>query len=256
MFKTIYRIIKLKLRDRDFNVIGSVLLNIKAVSFYEMISVFPILIFGKIEMDIKGKIHIDKPLNFGMIQLGRRAILEQGRRNSVGQLQISKGSVLRIMRNAGNVVVCPGFSIFVKRNACIELTPPIYIGYDCRIISAKNIIIGENFSSGWNLLLMDNDGHYIKDLINGVVKNNKGDIKIGNNVWLANNVTILKSSIIPNGSIIASHSLINRAMTSTNSIYAGSPARCIKENVCRVWNNEDELDAFFAENESCVQIND
>ena len=45
-------------------------------------------------------------------------------------------------------------------------------------------------------------------------------------------------------------------MTSTNSIYAGSPARCIKENVCRVWNNEDELDAFFAENESCVQIND
>lgn len=103
---------------------------------------------------------------------------------------------------------------------------------------------------------MDNDGHYIKDLINGVVKNNKGDIKIGNNVWLANNVTILKSSIIPNGSIIASHSLINRAMTSTNSIYAGSPARCIKENVCRIWNNEDELDAFFVENESCVQIND
>ena len=48
MFKTIYRIIKLKLRDRDFNVIGSVLLNLKAVSFYEMISVFPILIFGKI----------------------------------------------------------------------------------------------------------------------------------------------------------------------------------------------------------------
>ena len=124
MFKTIYRIIKLKLRDRDFNVIGSVLLNLKVVSFYEMISVFPILIFGKIEMDIKGKIQIAKPLNFGMIQLGRRAIMEQGRRNSVGQLQISKGSVLRIMRNAGNVVVCPGFSIFVKRNACIELTPP------------------------------------------------------------------------------------------------------------------------------------
>ena len=86
--------------DRDFNVIGSVLLNLKAVSFYEMISVFPILIFGKIEMDIKGKIQIAKPLNFGMIQLGRRAIMEQGRRNSVGQLQISKGSVLRIMRNA------------------------------------------------------------------------------------------------------------------------------------------------------------
>ena len=35
-----------------------------------------------------------------------------------------------------------------------------------------------------------------------------------------------------------------------------SPARCIKENVCRVWNNEDKLDAFFAENESCAQIND
>ena len=73
----------MKLRDRDFNVIGSVLLNLKVVSFYEMISVFPILIFGKIEMDIKGKIQIAKPLNFGMIQLGRRAIMEQGQRNSV-----------------------------------------------------------------------------------------------------------------------------------------------------------------------------
>nr|WP_067286506.1 acyltransferase [Marinobacterium profundum] len=59
---------------------------------------------------------------------------------------------------------------------------------------------------------------------------NKGDIEIGNNVWIGSHVTILNNVKIGDDVIIGAHSLVNSDIPS-NSIVVGSPARVIK----KVW---------------------
>ena len=56
-------------------------------------------------------------------------------------------------------------------------------------------------------------------------------IKIGNHCWIGHSSFILKGSIVPDGSIVGATSLYTGKYTDTNSVYAGSPAIKIKENI-------------------------
>ncbi|NVK39650.1 MAG: acyltransferase [Oceanospirillaceae bacterium] len=58
----------------------------------------------------------------------------------------------------------------------------------------------------------------------------KGDIEIGDNVWIGSHVTILNNVKIGDNVIIGAHSLVNADIES-NSIAVGTPARVMK----KVW---------------------
>lgn len=55
-----------------------------------------------------------------------------------------------------------------------------------------------------------------------------GDITIGNDVWIGMDVTILGGVNIGNGSVIAAGSIVTKDVKE-NCLYAGSPAKFIKE---------------------------
>ena len=54
------------------------------------------------------------------------------------------------------------------------------------------------------------------------------NVQIGNNVWLGANVIILPGTIIEDNCIIAAGSVVNKLIES-NSVYAGAPAKKIKD---------------------------
>jgi acetyltransferase-like isoleucine patch superfamily enzyme len=58
----------------------------------------------------------------------------------------------------------------------------------------------------------------------------KGDIEIGDNVWIGSHVTVLDNVKIGDNVIIGAHSLVNADIES-NSIVVGTPARVMK----KVW---------------------
>ena len=66
----------------------------------------------------------------------------------------------------------------------------------------------------------------------------KGDIVIGNDVWLGYKCTILPGVTIGDGAIIAAHSVVSRDV-SPYCIAAGNPARCVKKRF------DDELIALL-----------
>jgi hypothetical protein len=59
------------------------------------------------------------------------------------------------------------------------------------------------------------------------VTKTKGDIIIGNNVWIAGDAKILSGVTIGDGAVIGAHSLVAKDVPSY-AVYAGNPARLIK----------------------------
>lgn len=68
----------------------------------------------------------------------------------------------------------------------------------------NSIIIGDNVAIGHNVLIIDHDHDYKRNMKNFISK----EIKIGSNVWIGANVTILKGVTIGNNVVVGANTLI------------------------------------------------
>lgn len=136
------------------------------------------------------------------IEIGKNCVL------GLTITNFSKNSKLII----GNNVYTVQTSIMMhdEKNLCVK------IGNDCI------------FSS--NITIRPSDGHTIYDASTGEILNYPKDIDIQEHCWIGEGVIILKGSVIEPNTIIGAKSLVNKRLTQ-NSIYAGIPARLIKNNV-------------------------
>ncbi len=169
---------------------------------------------------------LDKP-KFGICRIGISG--------SETGLLIKKTSLLYI-HNGGTIHIMGPISI--SRGAYIEANKgTIVFGQNTKMntgcyIEAEtaNIEIGNNCSFGWNCVVKNCDGHHI--ISDGKIKLNNGDIKIGNHCWICSESSILKNTNLPDNSILAYKSILTKTETDkTGCLYAGVPAKVIKENV-------------------------
>lgn len=100
-----------------------------------------------------------------------------------------------------------------------------YIGCSGKIIIGNNVMIGPHctmIAENHNFVELDID-------MNKQGVSNKG-IEIKDNVWIGANVTILDGVVVESGCILAAGAVLTKS-TETNGIYAGVPAKRIKERV-------------------------
>lgn len=93
------------------------------------------------------------------------------------------------------------------------------------------ITIGEDCMFGASVVIRCSDGHAILEKGTTNILNNDGHVTIGNHVWFCKGCTILKGVNIADNCIIGTQSLVNRDCNVSNSIYAGVPAKLVKENI-------------------------
>lgn len=117
--------------------------------------------------------------------------------------------------------------------------PRIIIGNGCTIrnrnhITAINKIqIGNNLLTGNDVLISDNN-HGAFDMNELHIRpqdrkiTSKGEVIIGNNVWIGAKATILGNVHIGDGAIIAANSVVTHDVPAY-SIAAGAPAKIIKQ---------------------------
>lgn len=98
---------------------------------------------------------------------------------------------------------------------CSEGTT-LTIGEDCMLSHQIRIFTTDMHS------IIDNDGNRI---------NKAKDVTIGNHVWIGMRAFILKGSQIPDGTILGASAVYSGRNEENNCIYAGNPAKKIKENV-------------------------
>lgn len=148
------------------------------------------------------------------------------RESKKGLIHIKNGEVI-IYENAG-------FSqgvVIDAVNATINFGKHFRCNYSSTISAVdEDIVFGDDVVLGWNVVIKNNDGHYI--VRDGKTKKNSGKICIGNNVWICAEATVLKSTIIGNSSVVAYRSLVSgNALGEDNVLYAGIPAKVIKRNI-------------------------
>lgn len=115
----------------------------------------------------------------------------------------------------------------------------IYIGSDCYInktsnlyaTERKNIIIGDQLLLSFDVYFRTADPHLIYDTKTKKRINNSKSILIGDRVWIGQSSLILKGNVIGSGCIIGGHSVLSNKSLKSNTMYAGSPAKKIRDNV-------------------------
>lgn len=220
------------------NVIKTIWFNFKMLPSRQAIKL-PIFIYKNVHFrDLSGKIVVNNA-RYGMIKIGYSSHYVatsipgsewtiRGKLVLNGPTRFFQGTYLLISDNAA--LTCGGiYNMF---------------GSGTKIICFNNIIIGKRVDVTWECQIIDTSFHYIGqqgeelDDIPPLAK----EIVIGNYVWIGNRTTISKGAVIPDESIIASNSLVNKDLSGcgTNCLFAGMPAKVVKEGVRRIWNESDE----------------
>jgi len=95
----------------------------------------------------------------------------------------------------------------------------------------KSVRIGKDcmFSAGINI--STTDFHSILSTTTGTRVNMAKDITIGNHVWLGRNINVLKGSVVDDGIVVGMSSVVSGHLDIANSVYVGSPAKCMKKDI-------------------------
>lgn len=114
-----------------------------------------------------------------------------------------------------------------------------YLGKNCYInktsnmyaTERKNIIIGSDCLISFDSYFRTADPHIIYDVKSKKRINFSKSILIGDHVWIGQNCLILKGTKVGSGSVIGGHSVVSNKIINSNTIYAGNPAKKVKENI-------------------------
>ena len=119
----------------------------------------------------------------------------------------------------------PAFDTIVYYEELTENVAKLKIGKYCSIGVKVSFYLGGNHNinriSTW-LPLLDWEHDSIRDLLT------KGDIVIGNDVWIARSAVILSGVKIGNGAVIGGNSVVAKDVE-PYSIVVGNPGKCVKK---------------------------
>ena len=158
-------------------------------------------------------------------QFGRKSLLSPGIMLS-GTDRISIGANSSVLRNCILEVCSP--------DGCIEIGSEVSIGEYTHITAARKVVIGNGVLTGRFVLITDNahgTGDSREELETAPLTRNivsKGEVVIGNNVWIGDKVSILPGVHIGEGCVIGANSVVTRDIPAY-SIAAGNPCRVVKQ---------------------------
>ena len=95
----------------------------------------------------------------------------------------------------------------------------------------KNVIIGKECLFSFGIWMRLADAHLIYDVDTKKRTNLSKSICIGDHVWISQNSMILKGTKIGSGSIVGAMAVVTNKSISSNTIWAGNPAKEIKRNI-------------------------
>lgn len=131
----------------------------------------------------------------------------------------NKGSIVF----KGSCLISKGCKIIINEQASIEFGEYTFLNANSIVNSGSSIVIGHHFLAGWNVCIIDGDGHDIIDINTMKIINSYRPIKIGNYCWASAHSAILKGVVLANNTIIPYGSIISKSSDEENCIFGGNP---------------------------------
>lgn len=151
----------------------------------------------------------------------------------ITQIEGPVGGRLRYFFYKGKLKSCKGYfasEAGFRMRGCKHISIGKHVSFNVGVfISASNKIeIGDNCLIGAYTVFRDtNHGYANRSRPIRYQENVKGEIFLGNDVWVGSNCTILKGAKIGEGSIIAAHSLVSKEIP-PYEVWGGVPAKFLK----------------------------
>ena len=180
-----------------------------------------------------------------------------------GKVQLNN-SVIKFNGNNSLIFLGEGqytIDITVHNNSTVYIGKKNYFNLhrnksEIILSEGKNLFIGDKGAFSFGLFFRTADPHLIYDNSTHKRINDSKSIYIGDHVWIGQNATILKGSNIHSGSIIGTQSVISNKKINSNEIWAGVPAKKLKNNIfwtgkcVHAWTPEDTLkNKYYKEDE-------
>jgi acetyltransferase-like isoleucine patch superfamily enzyme len=93
------------------------------------------------------------------------------------------------------------------------------------------VVFGKDCMISFQVDFRTSDAHGIYDLETGDLVNSPGNIILEDHVWITQGVIVSKNVRIGENSIVGSRSFVQNSVIPPHCIYAGTPARLIREKV-------------------------
>lgn len=167
---------------------------------------------SNIKVSKKGTIILEADLflNFSPLKGGR------------SYLFLEAGATLKVLRTFKVFYNC---DVAVYSGATLTLGGG-YMNAGSQLRCSQLITIGKGAAIARGVIVLDSDSHEIVSEDHVIDQ----PVIIGEHVWLGVRSTVLKGVKIEDGGIVAAEAVVTKDVMA-NTIVAGNPARCIRENV-------------------------
>ena len=185
----------------------------------------PVFISYKVRIKAlsKDSIKINGPITTAMVTIGVGGT-DEVQSNSNSTIKLEKGSKMIINGKTHFAEGC-----YIRNRGVIEIGRDFSANKNFIISCLDHIKVGNSAMIGWNVKMLDGDGHTV--LHNGVEAKAVDEIIIGDHCWICSEAHILKGTVIDNNCIVAYRALVTGSKHKCNMLIGGIPAKDIKENV-------------------------
>lgn len=198
----------------------------------------PVFFYGKIHFQsIKGQIIINGPIKTAMIGYGQH--FETAKKSKgIAEFALYGKLVFNGYSHFGKDVI-----IYIGYNAHCEFGYMSCLGSDVKIVCENKVYIGDWSGIGYESQIIDTNSHPMINTQTGEYYPMVGEVQIGTHNAFSNRITVMPGTKTPNYCVIASNTLCNKDYTNlgSNILIGGIPAKLLKNNYSRDWENEKEL---------------
>lgn len=106
-----------------------------------------------------------------------------------------------------------------------------FVGGYLFAMEGRLLQVGDDCMFSSAVVVRTSDEHPICDSASGARLNAARDVLIGRHVWLGEGVTLAKGSAVPEGCVVGARAYVTKPLSRPHAIYAGSPARLVREGV-------------------------
>jgi acetyltransferase-like isoleucine patch superfamily enzyme len=211
----------------------SIYVNLRTLPFKQAIKC-PIYIGNNVRFDAslhKGMFRIKSDKIYrGMVAIGWGEGSYHYGDSRPSHLRITKGAQLVFK---GSCLIKRGVHIDCLRGGILEFGNKVSFNANCTLSSNTRVVFEDNVLAGWNVTVIDWDGHQLFDKESNDYLNPPQPIIIGKGCWLCADATIMGGVSLINDVIVPFRSLVTKSCDKPYTIFGGLPNRIIKENIYR-----------------------